>query len=451
VAELRVAHRIVEAVTLRLHIAIWITAALIGCAAPLFAQEPAASAPAPTNEDCQACHGDPSLTRANGTPVVVHPERFASSVHGPLNCVDCHADLASGVEFPHPEKLARVNCAACHAPAVEQYELGIHAQARQRDPGSRAATCVDCHGGNAHAIRPSSDPASSTHKLNIAKTCEVCHGNKAPVQLSGGRSGAVGELFNDSIHGQALQRKGLVVAPTCSDCHSHHAIVPKRLPDSPVFATNVPATCGKCHEGIRNEFSEGVHGAKLAGGNLEAPNCASCHTAHGIERTDTEQWQLAAIEQCGTCHRESLATYRDTLHGQVTALGFTPVAKCADCHAAHRIFPKEDPRSMVSTSNLQKTCGECHEGVNANFVQYNPHANKHDPSRLPLLYYSARFMDALLVFVFAFFGVHTLLWFSRGRPAMRTHTPPARPTLKAVGRPPSKPEHPESPEEGPRG
>jgi hypothetical protein len=111
---------------------------------------------------------------------------------------------------------------------------------------------------------------------------------------------------------------------------------------------------------------------------------------------------------------------------------------------------------MVSTANLQKTCAQCHEGVTANFVKYNPHANKHDPSRLPVLYYSARFMDALLVFVFAFFGVHTMLWFSRGRPAVRAHQPPHRPTLKVVDRPSPQPDEPapgrpEPPKEGPRG
>ena len=356
--------------------------------------------------------------------------RFAGSVHAPITCVDCHRDLNKPTEFPHPEKLARVNCATCHEASVQQYDEGIHAQARRTNHNNRAANCVDCHGGNAHAILPSSDPNSATNKLTIAETCATCHGNKAPVQLSGGRSGAVAGLFHDSIHGQALEKKGLIVAPSCNDCHSNHAIIPKRLPDSPVFPANVPATCGKCHEGIRHEFAQSVHGTRLAGGNLAAPNCASCHTAHGITRTDTDDWQLHAIEQCGTCHRESLATYRDTFHGQVTALGFTPVAKCADCHGPHTVLPAEDSKSMVHQANLVKTCGQCHDGANQNFVEYNPHANKHDKSRLPALYYSARFMEALLVFVFAFFGVHTALWFSRGRPKA---LPPPRPTLKAVG------------------
>lgn len=401
--------------------------ALLAIVAPAAAQQP----PAPTNEDCLACHGDPSTTRSNGLPVVVQAEKFTQSVHGGFTCVDCHTDLAALTELPHPEKLARVQCAACHDAAAAAYERGIHAEARRNRSDSPAARCIDCHGGP-HEILPRSDPASSTNKLNIAETCAVCHGNKAPVKLASGRSPAIGEMFDDSIHGQALTRKGLIVAPSCSDCHRSHDIVPRTEPESPVHRTNVPATCGQCHEGIRQQFAESAHAAKLAAGNPDAPGCASCHNAHGITSTESDDWQLGAIEQCGTCHREALATYRDTFHGQVTALGFTPVAKCADCHTPHRVLPAGDPRSMVHEANLVKTCGQCHEGANANFVKYNPHANKHDKQRLPVLYYAARFMDGLLVFVFAFFGVHTLLWFSRGRAGSR---PPAPPSLKAVPAP----------------
>jgi hypothetical protein len=405
---------------------------LVGCVsaiwlasfAPVLAQAPTP----PTNDDCQACHGDPSTTRANGQPVVVESEKFGQSIHGGFACVDCHADLATLTELPHAEKLAPVQCATCHDEATRAYERGAHAEARRARPDSPAARCVDCHGGP-HEILPGSDPNSRTNKLSLAQTCAACHGSQAPVRLASGRSPAVASLFSDSIHGQALTDKGLIVAPSCADCHSSHEILPKRLPDSPVHRTNVPATCGKCHEGIRLEFAASAHGEALGRQNQDAPNCASCHNAHGVQTTTTDDWQLHAIEQCGTCHREALSTYRDTFHGQVTALGFTPVAKCADCHSPHNVRPKEDRQSMVHEANLVKTCGQCHEGANANFVQYNPHANKHDRARSPVLYYAARFMEALLLFVFAFFGVHTAMWFSRGRSGS-----PPRPPLTAVKR-----------------
>jgi len=46
--------------------------------------------------------------RENGTSMAVDQKVFADSKHGPLACVDCHKDLATLQEFPHPEKLAKV-------------------------------------------------------------------------------------------------------------------------------------------------------------------------------------------------------------------------------------------------------------------------------------------------------------------------------------------------------
>ena len=45
--------------------------------------------------------------------------------------MDCHADLARTTDFPHAEKLARVNCGTCHEATVTQYEASVHAQRRE--------------------------------------------------------------------------------------------------------------------------------------------------------------------------------------------------------------------------------------------------------------------------------------------------------------------------------
>jgi hypothetical protein len=132
-----------------------------------------------------------------------------------------------------------------------------------------------------------------------------------------------------------------------------------------------------------------------------------------VQRADTDRWQLEVMAECGTCHAESVRTYRDTFHGQVTNLGFRRVAACADCHGAHQIFKKSDPRSTISEARRVETCGRCHEGANANFVKFDPHADKHDRARSPELYFASKFMTVLLGAVFVFFGIHTALWFSR--------------------------------------
>ena len=151
----------------------------------------------------------------------------------------------------------------------------------------------------------------------------------------------------------------------------------------------------------------------LARGNTGAPACQTCHTAHAIQQSASTAWQLSVIGQCGTCHADRIATFKDTFHGQVTSLGSRTVAGCADCHGAHEILPARDPRSPTAPGNLVETCGKCHEGANANFVQYDPHANKHDRQRNPALFFVSKFMTVLLVGVFSFFGIHTAMWFTR--------------------------------------
>jgi len=107
-----------------------LAAACCLAAPPALAQQ---GAKPPTTDDCLACHGDPSATGANNRSVAVKPEAFAASIHSQsgLSCVDCHRDLATMPELPHPEKLQPVNCATCHEAAVQQYDQGVHAVARR--------------------------------------------------------------------------------------------------------------------------------------------------------------------------------------------------------------------------------------------------------------------------------------------------------------------------------
>lgn len=78
---------------------------LFACAS---AGEPVAvtpAKPAVPNSDCMDCHEAEFKPLKKGEPAVwtgVRPEILKKSVHGKLNCVDCHAGIA---ETPHPSKL----------------------------------------------------------------------------------------------------------------------------------------------------------------------------------------------------------------------------------------------------------------------------------------------------------------------------------------------------------
>jgi hypothetical protein len=124
-------------------------------------------------------------------------------------------------------------------------------------------------------------------------------------------------------------------------------------------------------------------------------------------------WQVKTTATCGNCHKEHLATYHDTFHSQVSALGYVETAHCWDCHREHEILPASDPKSAVAGANLVATCGRCHSGAEARVASYQPHADAHDRKKFPFVYYTRVFMDLLLLSVLGFFVLHTILWFIR--------------------------------------
>ena len=397
-----------------------LTSALIGPVVLAQRAKPPAPTP-PDNATCLACHEDPALVSSAGKRLSVDAPKFIASIHGALGmaCVDCHADLKATVDFPHAEKLAKVDCTGCHDASVAKYNLGIHAQARRQSADSVAATCADCH--TTHEIRPARDPQSTTYALNLPATCSRCHGDAATIAKGHIKIGDVASLYKDSIHGRAVSKSGLLVAANCTSCHGSHDIRPKADPESTVHRKNIPATCGTCHEGVKAQYSMSVHGTALGAGNGHAPVCSDCHSAHQIQRADVASWQLDVIRECGTCHVDKIKTYRDTFHGQVTSLGFVRVATCAACHGSHNIHPASDDRSMTSRTRILSTCQQCHPSATEGFTKYDPHADKHDRDRNPTLYYSAQFMTWLLFGVFGFFGLHAALWLQRGLRERQRH------------------------------
>lgn len=391
-----------------------------------------------SQEVCLPCHGAPGLEKVReGKTVALHvnAESFSRSVHAPLGCTACHSDVT---QIPHAAELKRVQCSTCHSAAFQVYVQSVHGRAKAK--GDRdAAACSDCHGS--HDVLPKGHLESRVNPLNLPRTCGSCHGDPALAKRHGIPIANVYQLYMDSIHGRALMKGGLLVAANCSSCHGSHAILPASDPQSTVQRGNIPETCGRCHAGVLRVYADSVHGKAAKEGNSVAPVCIGCHTAHEIRRVEMERWKLDVIRECGTCHAASLRTFRDTLHGQVTALGFTRVARCSDCHGAHDILPKSDPRSSVAANRIVDTCRKCHPAANVNFAKYDPHADARDRARNPVLYYAARFMTWLLAGVFLFFGFHTAIWaarpilsrFAKKRPGKKDEDDPPEPAAKGGG------------------
>ena len=102
------------------------------------------------------------------------------------------------------------------------------------------------------------------------------------------------QRYKDSIHGERLFKKGLVVTAVCTSCHTGHNVLPHTDPRSTIHKDNVVATCSKCHGLI-----EEVHRKVIAGALWERqgviPICVECHSPHEARKVfyDTNMWGLA--------------------------------------------------------------------------------------------------------------------------------------------------------------
>jgi cytochrome b subunit of formate dehydrogenase len=343
-------------------------------------------APADKSAECLACHSDASLAKeVDGKAVSLHVDegKFKNSIHGSMfGCTDCHKDIKG---FPHDPAPAKVECATCHSDQAAAYQASVHGQAAAKG-NKQAATCISCH-GSPHAIVMAADPASPVSHQNVPKTCGACHGQKFVMEASG-HSAAPFYSYQESVHGKAVAA-GSEKAAVCTDCHGSHEILNAANPKSSIFKFNVPNTCAKCHESVKNEFMTSIHGQAISNGVSAAPVCTDCHGIHGIKShvdpNSSVSAQNLARTTCAKCHESvrlsedfgvaggRASSYMASYHGLALKMGSKTAANCASCHGVHNILPSSDPKSTISQANLAKTCGQCHPGAGQNFVKGKVH------------------------------------------------------------------------------
>jgi cytochrome b subunit of formate dehydrogenase len=426
---------------------------------------PAQKSPQPlADSDCMACHGQKDLTSAHGASVFVDEARHKASAHSVLACTDCHTDIK---EIPHPTRIAKVNCSACHSdeaadlpksvhallgadaclschgsahdvkPAavpqlcsqchsdeVKDFFSSVHGQAAlSGDP--QAPTCVSCH-GPAHKIIAAQDPGSPVAKKNLPDTCASCHSNPAFLAMHQIPFAHPVEMYKVSVHGRAVAA-GNEMAASCSDCHGSHAIYMARDPRSKVNHWNVPSTCGACHGAIAKTYLESVHGQAVARGATDAPVCTDCHGEHVIlapaEPNSLVNPARVSLETCGRCHgnqridarynlpADRVPTFADSFHGLASRAGSQTVANCASCHGVHNIFPSADSRSTVNPANLARTCGSCHAGAGERFAIGPVHVFPETRSEHPVVRVIRHVYWVLIPLTVGFMFLHHLIDF----------------------------------------
>ena len=340
---------------------------------------------AQTTTECMECHGDPELTTEEGGRVrslYLNGDTFRRSVHGDLECIDCHQDIT---ELPHDERLERVDCGFCHEDAVAEVSRSAHgSELRTRSPD--APTCIQCHGY--HDVLAADDLDSRISKKNQPHTCGTCHSDPVIVARNNIPIKDPVAYYEKSIHGK-LTLEGNYQAATCSDCHRGHLILSALNAESSIFKKNIPITCRNCHTEEYEAYRISVHYQALEKGAKDAPTCTDCHGEHDILRPENPGARTSgfnvAVEVCSPCHAsERLArkygltparvtTYQESYHGLALRGGKPTVANCGSCHGVHDILPSTDPRSYIHPTNLVKTCGKCHPNPGENFARSKIH------------------------------------------------------------------------------
>jgi predicted CXXCH cytochrome family protein len=368
-----------------------------------------------SDNTCLKCHDKEDthkIVDGKNVSLKVNVGDLAVSTHKNITCVKCHSDVTANMSRPCATS-GKVDCSACHAEESDIYFASGHGQAYFN---KNAPYCTDCHG--THLVKPKSDESSKTYRSSIPALCGECHqsGGKATKGTNLTEVDALHD-YSTSVHGRSLSEKGLLSVAVCTDCHTTHFNLKASDPRSSVNPKNVAATCGSCHKGIYNEYIASDHAYR--GGEVEYPTCETCHTAHKMSEVHEDKFMSEITVQCGKCHSKLAETYLETYHGKVYQLGYLQAARCSDCHGAHNILNRRNAKSSISPQNIVATCQKCHADANEKFTGYLTHATHSNKSEFPWLYYTFWAMTSLLVSVFIFFGIHTLLWLPRSIDAMR--------------------------------
>ncbi len=368
-----------------------------------------------SSESCYECHREKDLKgeteRGKKLKLFVDKKEIDESVHKDLSCLDCHSGARDWENAPHNDgKPIKVLCKTCHSDQAKIYEKSIHGISTAHGD-NMAATCQSCHGK--HNILTAKNRKSMVNSFNLHKTCAVCHQKKDILESRKIHQQDAVAQFVDSIHGRALLVDGLIVAPTCNDCHGVHDILPHTHPDSKISREFIPKTCGKCHVLVEDIYNNSIHGKLLKQHDKRGPVCNTCHTSHTIGAPTKIEFKLKSDKMCGQCHEDRLEKYHETFHGKALALGRSGVAACYDCHGHHDIVEASNPLSYISKDKIVKTCSKCHPKANKNFANFIVHADHTNKKDYPILYYTFFFMTALLICTFGFFFIHTLMWLFR--------------------------------------
>lgn len=228
-----------------------------------------------------------------------------SQAHEKVACQDCHSDIQ---EIPHPVPVRQIDCMECHTGMTGVWGGDPHGRARARG-NKKAPDCKKCHG--THDLRSwklKRGQSAEEHRKSLQAFCGTCHGTmKAPER--------------------------------------YH-----------LWSSISNAECLKCHADAKAKNTPQINAQVFQGSVHQEQLCTACHR----DIVKTPHTPKPNPVDCGMCHLPEFLEHEDSVHGKALAEGIKDAAQCWDCHGAHDVARKNDPRSRVYALNLPDTCGKCH-------------------------------------------------------------------------------------------
>jgi predicted CXXCH cytochrome family protein len=274
----------------------------------------------PEGNSCIECH------QGIGDPRVTPPaEKFPQDIHlaKGILCQDCHGgdptnfdpqdamNRAKGfIGKPRHQAIPQL-CGRCHSDAaymkrfnptirvdqVQEYFTSVHGK-RLRAGDQKVATCISCH--DVHKIRAIKDQQAWTYPVKVVETCGRCHGDAKYMQGYKIATDVV-DKYKQSVHYEALTRKGDLSAPTCNVCHGNHGATPPGV-------DSVANVCGTCHSLTAEFFNQSPHKKAFAAMGLVP--CVTCHNNHDVMKPNDTLVGTDEKAVCVNCHDPASAGYR---------------------------------------------------------------------------------------------------------------------------------------------
>jgi hypothetical protein len=118
------------------------------------------------------------------------------------------------------------------------------------------------------------------------------------------------------------------------------------------------SACLACHSASAAEATRARTFVNPADLSVSAHAGLTCQDCHDIEADQPHEGKRQV--DCGKCHADVRAKYAESVHGVAVAHGIEEAPRCIDCHGSHEIRKVTDPESRVFSTNVAKTCSDCH-------------------------------------------------------------------------------------------